>query len=494
MKPLKEAIKNKFAFFLTISGILVIPVSLLFDIFASGKKGVGIAQLSVAIVGAACAILGIGLVLSRSENGSVTTPSLWFAKFPKPSNFFWVGIGFAVAYILFLIIPMFFSPIPRIVYFNRYLPDQSPIGGDLIRTLASINAWFTTGKAPFYYPPLLTILFSPLLLLSYPVTYYIITILTIISFAILAIIISHLITEKENRALAVFVFGVSFFSYGLQFELERGQFHTITIMLCIAAVYLFHRHPRYRFFAYVLFCISVQFKLYPAIFFVMFVDDWREWKTNSRRFLALGLVNFSLLFLLGYSYFQKLISHLAESGLALQEVWNGNHSIAGFLYYLLEPESKFLAERSVIWLSSNIFWVSNLFLVYFVICFLIVWLSSYRHNTHRVDSFLLMACVLGGLLIPSINHDYTLPLLTAPFALMVSEQYSSSAAKNIVSGLLLTIASFAYAVTLVPFIHKPPFLLNSFPLLMILLTTTTLLSLLRDKDNVTFPVTEKLDA
>ena len=56
----------------------------------------------------------------------------------------------------------------------------------------------------------------------------------------------------------------------------------------------------------------------------------------------------------------------------------------------------------------------NLFLAYFILCFIIVLVNAYRRNIRGINSLLVMACVLGGLLIPSINHDYTLPLLTAP--------------------------------------------------------------------------------
>lgn len=494
MQAFKEATKNRFAVFLVVSGILIVAFSLLFDLIVPGRRGVGIAQLTPAIVGATSAILGIGLVLSGRETGNLKTLSRWLARIPALPNFFWVVMGIVVAYVLFLIFPMFFNANQRVLYFSRYIPDHYPIGEDLLGTLASINMWFTTGDAQYFYPPLLTVLFSPLLFLSYPLNYYVVTILTISSFTFLAILVSRLTTESMDRSVPLLIFGISFLSYGLQFELERGQFHTLAITLCIAAVYLFHRHPRYRFFAYVLFCTSVQFKLYPAIFVFMFVDDWRDWKTNLKRFVTLGFANFALLFLLGSSYFQKLVSHMTESGQAWKQVWNGNHSITGFFYYLLKPNTRILDDSSIDWLSRNIVWVISLFLVYFVICFLSVWLTSYRQGARRVDSFLLMACALGCLLLPSINHDYTLPILTAPFALLVSEQYSSQAIKRILSGLLLSISAFAYTVTLIPFNHKLLIFRNSFPLLMVLLTTTTLLSLLRGKGTGAHPVLEKLDA
>ena len=126
--------------------------------------------------------------------------------------------------------------------------------------------------------------------------------------------------------------------------------------------------------------------------------------------------------------------------------------------------------------------MTGVFLLLFAVCFLLVWWNAYRRNTPGVDPLLLMACVLGGLIIPSVNHDYTLPLLTAPFALMVSVEYSRKSPRRLPVILLLILSAFVYATTLVPFLRKPIYLQNNFPLLILLLIITTLLSFLRDKE------------
>ncbi len=484
MNLFKEAAKNKFVFFLTLLGILIFILSLLSDLFGFGKEGIGRAQLSAAGVGAILAILGVGLMLARQENVRAAIRSSWLAGIPGLPNIVWVMIGFFIAYVIFLIVPMFFDPVHRLVYFDRYLPDVYPIGGDFTTTLDSIRTWFAEGIASVYYPPLLTILFAPFLLIPYPTNYYIITIITVVSYFIAAFLLPLLIVEKGNRSIIPFIFGVSVLSYGFQFELERGQFHTIALLLCISAIYLFHRYPQRRFFAYLLFCMSVQFKIYPALFVVMFVDDWRDWKINLKRFAGLGLANFLLLFLLGYSYFSKFIAHIIASS-GSPEAWNGNHSIISFFYYLLDPKTRLLDANSMARLDENIHLITNLFLAYFAVCFLVVWMNTHRRNKPGIDPFLMMTCVLGGLLIPAINHDYTLPLLTTPFALTMSEQFTRNGPRRILVILLLVASSFTYTATLVSYIRKPLYLQNSFPLLIILLTTTTLLSFLRDKEEIT---------
>lgn len=475
-------LKNKKALFLISIGILTIIFSLLLDIFGVGKEGIGYAQLLAGNIGVTCAIVGIGLMLAAHKKEEQNQPS-WLARIPDLPNILWVVTGFFIGYIIFLIVPVFFDPIQRIVYFYRYLPDSSPIGMDFTATLEAVQSWFTRGVAPIYYPAFVTLSFAPLLLLDFPTNYYVFTAISIVGFFLFAFLVPFLIAGTQERSNVLFIFGISIFSYGLQFELERGQFHTLAMLLCISAVYLFHRHPRYRFFAYTLFCMSIQIKIYPALFFVMFVDDWRDWRTNIKRFASLGMANFLLLFLLGYSYFSKFLDHIMASVVNSPGAWNGNHSITGFLNYISSLDTLFGHPGWPAWVNENATLLSNFLLVYFAVCFLIILANNFRRNTPGIDPLLIMACVLGGLIIPSINQDYTLPLLAAPFALLASERYTRKVNGRIVVILLLIISSFAYTTTLLPFIHKPEYLKNSFPLLIILLTTTTLLSFLREKEN-----------
>ncbi|HLO27970.1 MAG TPA: glycosyltransferase family 87 protein [Anaerolineales bacterium] len=484
MNIFKEAPKNKSAFFLIVLGVFIVILSLLSDIFGVGKTGIKPAALLITTIGAALALLGVGLLPRNQEKDQAVPQLSWLTGIRYFPNLLWIVIGFSLAYFIFLILPMFFDPSHKVVYFEEYLYDLHPIGADFLTTLDSSKTWFAAGTAQAFYPPLTMILFAPLTLIGYPGNYYLITIMTVVSYFIAGGLIPFLLAEKANRSVIPFIFGVSIFSYGFQFELERGQFHTIAMLLCILAIYLFHRHPHYRFFAYLLFCISVQLKIYPALLVVMFVDDWRDWKTNLKRFALLGLVNFALLFLLGYSYFSKFITHMLASSVDPHEIWRGNHSITSFLSIFSSPRYQLLDLNLLSWLQKNISLVTYLFLAYFVICFLLVWLNAYRRNTHGLDSFLWMTCVLGGLIIPAVNHDYTLPLLTAPFALIVSERFTQNVPGRMLVILLLLVASFSYTTTLVPFIHKPRHLQDTFPLLIILLTITTLLSFLRDKEEI----------
>jgi len=119
------------------------------------------------------------------------------------------------------------------------------------------------------------------------------------------------------------------FSYGFQFELERGQFNLIAFSFVMLAVYLFHAKPRFRPLAYVLLILSIQLKVFPLIFLVMFVDDWTDWHSNIKRFAGIILVNISLLFILGYQVFLDFIMGISKQALE-PHVTMTNHSIKVF--------------------------------------------------------------------------------------------------------------------------------------------------------------------
>ncbi|MCA2002811.1 MAG: hypothetical protein LDL51_13170, partial [Chloroflexi bacterium] len=96
---------------------------------------------------------------------------------------------------------------------------------------------------------------------------------------------------------------------------------------------------------------------------------------------------------------------------------------------------------------------------------------------------LFLVCLLGGLLLPSVNHDYTLATLTAPVAMSFAAWDAAGSSKSkILNRLLLFAASFAYTALLIPHTFKPLYLKNSLPLLFLLLTALALQTLNRRSD------------
>jgi hypothetical protein len=273
-----------------------------------------------------------------------------------------------------------------------------------------------------------------------------------------------------------FITGV--FSYGFQFELERGQFNVIAMAACFFAIWIFHNHNRYRFLAYFLFTISIQLKVFPAIFIIMFITDWHDWKNNIMRFLGLAAVNFALFFVLGTSVFVDFLRAIKAQSIH-PSIWSGNHSIRSFVTSVSNTAS----QHGWTWLSDHSGLAQLAFLAIIAVCILLIMIQAYRQKQNGVNSHLLLACTIGALLIPPVSHDYKLSILAAPAAILLSDvSYFSEGAprsrRHFVIMLLVFILSAAYSTTLFSYTHKPLTLASNFPALIIMLVVTTCLSVI----------------
>ena len=474
------------SYVLIIFGILATSFSLLVDLIWVGKAGIQAAQIFGMEIGFIISLMGMALFISR-QSGSPSPNSFWQElriRLSSLPDLAWVVIGVLPAFVLFFISPMFFGPNLSFHYPDGYLPIIEPVGNDLRLALSATDSWVKNHQTTeFVFTPLLTFLFAPMLLLRFPGAYYFFSIVTLISYLILSVL-AILMNNGRNYAVIVFISTISISSYGMQFELERGQSHTIALMFGVLAVYVFHKQPRFRLFAYLLFSISVQLKFYPALLVVMFVDDWRDWKHNLKRFSALGLFNVFLLSLLGFEYFSAFMEHMTST-LGNTEAWVGNHSISSFVRFLQDPEVGLLHGTALIRIKAHTVLITNILYSYFFVCLLAVLINAYLKRASGVNTDLLLICVIGGLVLPSVNHDYSLPLLTAPFAMSISNWHTRDYRWAAIITILLTIiASFTYALTLFPFIYRPVYFQNSFPMLFIILTMVTLLNLAHKRKSV----------
>jgi len=467
--------KNKIPDLVVAFGVLVALFSILADAIVLGKPGVQAAQIFGMEVGATIALFGIALnILRRKETSFWNTLRDGIYNLPP---LFWATLGVLPVFVPFVLVPMFFNSRHAIEYPVEYLQNINPIGNDFRLWLDAMKEWLFHGQTTGYvFTPLAIFLFAPFLLLGYPVAYYVITIFTLLSYLTLAFLAIAL-SEVKKHSVIVFIAAVSLFSYGLQFELERGQSHTIALMLCVLAIYIFHKQPSFRLFAYLLFCASIQLKFYPALFVVMFVDDWRDWKNNIIRFGALGLTNILALFLLGFSYFSSFYIHMTKGLSGTSELFVLNHSVKSFVFILPEIGAKLLGANTSSWVKDNGGMLEIVFLLIFLICFLTTLVNAYLKNASGVNANLLLVCVIGGMTVPAISHDYMLPMLAAPFALFVSDLHAREYPwGKWLTILLIVFLSFVYALTLFPIEYKPAYLQNEFPMLFIILIAATLLN------------------
>lgn len=381
---------------------------------------------------------------------------------------------------------MFLNQEHSVQYFNRYLPEIRPIGHDLIFANASIKGWLL-GQSLYdnqnlYYPPLYAFIFAPFLLLSYPANYYLITFLTLVSMAALFFAIP-LLENKSKRefSLMVFFFFTAIFSYGMQFEVERGQFNIIAFALAIFATYLYHYHNSLRYYAYLFFSLSIQIKIYPAVLILMFIKDWRDWKNNILRFSGLAIFNIALLFTLGW---QTLADYIKALPILLNSTWSRpyNHSLSSYIYGLTNSEYGTLPFATVSWIKQNLNLVEYFLLACYFLCLLAVLLKAYKNKEGAINFNLLLICTVGAMILPSSSVDYKLPLLAFPLAMVIStRQVQLQGIERILEMGIFLFLSFAYSVTLFPFIYKPDILANNFPMLLGILIAVTVLNFLETR-------------
>lgn len=212
---------------------------------------------------------------------------------------YWVLGVFCVVFFACYVVPVFLNDYHELRVYPDF-PAINPIGGDLREYLGFSKALLENGSPyipPNYYPPLQALLFAPLVRFGPDQSYVYITALNFLSFLAITWLYPWLASRpRQWNQLATLGLASGLFSYGLLFQLERGQFDLLVMTLCYAAIYLFHHHPRLRLLAYLLFVVSVNIKIYPLVFILCFTLDWRDWKRNLLRWGLLGLANLAGLF------------------------------------------------------------------------------------------------------------------------------------------------------------------------------------------------------
>jgi hypothetical protein len=403
---------------------------------------------------------------------------------------YWVLSGFLLAYFLFFIGPIFLNPDHSMKFFE-YVPAREVIGQDLNYMLDYCRSWLIYGSTPYIghnlYPPLAMVIFSPLLLLNPPTAYLVITMIIILGYIFVTFVLPILDNApKSVMSTTLLILLTGLFSYGLQFELEKGQFNIISFSLCMLAIYLYHYKPRLRVLAFILFTISVQLKVYPAIFILMFVDDWTKWKQILMRFAGMALWNIALLFVLGYRVFldfflaikgQALYPYIVMNNLSIKAFTELLFRKNGFRSYFLDRGMSLDQVHSL----SQYTWILQMLLFLLLsLCLLIIIFKAFKQRTIGLNPYLLLACTIAALLIPSVSHDYKLSLLACPMAILLQKENITGITlrTNLTARFLMLIGSFAYSITLFSYTNKPYILRNNLPMLVIVLIVFTVMAML----------------
>ena len=443
--------KNKLIFI--VLGLALIVFSLFSDALGFGKdtNTLGAAQIAGIELGSLLVLLGIGISTIKSavksnEQNYIRNLSSQILDLPV---LFWLVITFFFLFILFFVVPVFFAN-TNIQYFTKYIPDAwAPhIGFDIRATVEHINAWLTEGISPYAdgvvpYTPFALAFFIPFIILGYPSYYKILTLITIIGYALSTFLLPISILRKKEYGVLIFLGLTGLFSYGFQFELERGQFNVIAFLFSLLAIYIYHYKHKYRFFSYLLFSIAVQLKLYPIIFILMLVRNWRDWQGNIKRFIGLGFANFTLLFIMGYQLFGDFIEQISNRT-TMQSSRYEDLSISGFTYYL--SEEAHLISTQYAGLIEKIF----LFLLSGVILAIIIHL--YRRDEKGFNPFLFFTLSIGALMIPAASFDYKLTIFVVPMSIILSNISAPKDNKDkVVFIFFIIIIASAYWSTFYPY-------------------------------------------
>jgi hypothetical protein len=358
----------------------------------------------------------------------------------------------------------------------------SPIGADLRAMMTFVQASLGRGGTPYVgtatFPPLSYVLFRPLLLMQPSQRYLVVFFMTVACYAMSAFWFPLSVSgEKQVRPELLLVFGTGLISYGLQFELERGQFHVIAMFLAFLAIWLYHSRKGQEIWAFVLFSLSVQLKLYPIVFIVMFVRDWRDFKKDVGRLALLVLGNVVLFFVLGWRGFLEFVNTLMQLRVRMPTAVSVDHSIYSFVG---------LAARNVAaggspWSAAHTALLEIELLAIVALCLMLMVLQSWRGHSTGVNAQLLAGCAVASLLIPAASGDYKLATLAGPVGLLLVDlrRRDKLRSNRIRLGLATLLFCLAYSSILVPLSFKPRAFVfqNNLPALLVMIVADAFIAL-----------------
>ena len=387
----------------------------------------------------------------------------------------WILLGFLITFILFFIRPVFFDP-SLTMQFNQYILTLTPIGHDFRDIVSYSYTWFRFGIVPpTLYPPLTLIFFAPFTSISYESGYQILIGIILICYLSTTLILPRWINQqKSTSAFAMLIVVTGLFSYGFQFELERGQWNLIAFFFSVTAIYIFHKYPKYRWLAYLLFSFAVQLKLFPAIFIFTLIDNFSDWKNNIKRIVGLGVFNIAALFIFGLNPILNTIESLNKFSPGSSSHFN--LSLVSFTSFLFS-KGVLPQKQIIIWLAANKWLPQLLWFALFGFCFLTICVQAYKKNELGFNPYVFLACFIGACIIPSVSFDYKLSMLPASAAISMPGILFAEESKNRPLTILLAfVFSIAYSSMLYSYVDKPKIVQNNFPALLLILIVCTILS------------------
>ena len=343
----------------------------------------------------------------------------------------------------------------------------------------------TIKGVPFVYSPLFVVIYSPLSLFEFTTLRWMSFISIIVCYCCIAFIFPKFWKGSAlTSPTALLIIFTGFLSYGMRFELERGQWNVQTLLLCFAGLALKDsKNPWVVFISYLLFSISVHLKLYPLLFVIGFIIPDEGWIKNIKRLVTLGLLNVMLLFVMGAGflkeYFHTLTQYAGEPS-----VWISNISLYAYIVQITNYTHVGIGGLKVL---------NNLYIILFFGTLALGLSKGIRGD----NSIILFLIAIGATLFPTVSFDYKIVLITLCAAFFFStyritskvplrikqRQGSNSSfsisATTLLEYLCLVLIVFVYPYTLYSYVYKAdwgilgasdttPLLLISFALMILI--------------------------
>lgn len=395
--------------------------------------------------------------------------------------------AFLLVTILFFITTVFFNPKQKMTY-PRYIPENNRIGNDFHLDYLFGERYFVDHKSAYIgddpenwytqnaYPPLFTLFLYPLFRydITYITGYYFVAAGILVSFVWMVWILPAAYHKKgifQMPAIIGFVLVTGIVSYGMQFALERGQLDMICMAISLTAVVLFWSHPKLRWLSYVLFIIGFSFKIYPFIFLLCFVENWRDWKKNVIRLGGISLATFASLFVMGMDGFNGFLKALTYQ--TSSSAYPRDHGFNYGVDYLVEVLSLPLSTTGVI--------IVKLCLEMLGFAMLFIIFKSYLRSSEEGGIYppLILGCTLAAMVLFPASKDYKLAIICGAFCMYVLylQQKLPGLAKRQEREVYLFfgIISFCYCAVLYSEAYRPLEMKNSFPLLYVMFIFVTLI-------------------
>lgn len=317
------------------------------------------------------------------------------------------------------------------MYFVEVAPRFNPIGIDLRWLWQAVQDWQNAGfqfsdKATQHFPPFILIIFSWLSAFNFQDAYKLHSTTVLLVYLATALYLPYLISTRLNcgwqgwlTSLPFTLLGMS--AYGMQFEIERGQWNLLSYCLSLSAIYLYKSGDSKRILgAIILLTIAAQMKIWPALFFILFVYKSQSYLEIMRISILYGLVNTALLLCFGFDAFLGFF----DSVMAIGDATNlgvAQTSIAALLWLVERDYPSYLILSEIL-----------VALLLFSLIATVVYMSLTKKDLMHGQEFMIFFVMLLTLVLPGHGNDYKLSMVPVTLAIMSPFMFSTSVLRGYV--------------------------------------------------------------